>query len=103
MSGDVYADSAERYVRQLASEIVAPHPDECLSCYLRRMIATYGCDHTLRWVQRWQRATPSSTRRLRPQLRSRGAHCDCEAVFNVFKLDIPVGPDALPPCTDLTR
>lgn len=95
---DVYAATAERYVRALASQLVAPDAHECLSCYVQRMVTLHGCDNTLRWVEKWQRATPRSTRRLRTQLRSRGAYCDCEAILNVLGVDIPRSPELLRRC-----
>lgn len=98
MTTEVFADNAERFVRELAGQLVHPAARECLGCYVQRMVTAYGCDNTLRWVEKWQRAMPQSTRRLRTRLRSRGAFCDCEVILNVFDLDIPRRAQELSPC-----
>ncbi len=78
-------DELERSLRALAEGLVACQPDECLYCYLLRMLDALGCDNTLRWAERWRDQQSASYTWLLGWLRRNGGYCDCEAVINVFK------------------
>ena len=78
-------DELERSLRALAEGLVACRPDECLYCYLLRMLEALGCDNTLRWAERWREQQAPSYPWLVRWLRSNGGFCDCEAIFNVFR------------------
>ena len=73
-----------------------PGQDECLRCYLMRMVNLAGCDGTHRWTVRWRDArAPRATGLLRKLERRGGICCDCEVLFNVWP-DYPQAPRLLP-------
>ena len=45
---------AEEYLQRVAQEVLVPHPQECVLCYVARMVEEHGCDSTLRWVGRFR-------------------------------------------------
>jgi Protein of unknown function (DUF2695) len=68
-----------------------PAPDECLACFVDRMMRLYGCANRLTWAMRWRdRRAPRATA-LRRRLEARGGFCDCEVLMNVH-----VRPEWLP-------
>ena len=81
----------------ITSRIVArPRGDECLMCYLLRVVEAFGCDTTLRWSKRWirhQRTVHRRVGRLSSELRRRGGFCDCEVLMNVYGYRLPETPD----------
>jgi hypothetical protein len=81
-------DEAERFLASLAAA-GDPEPHECLRCFVRRMVSRHGCDGGLRFVRRWQQATPGAPPTLTADLEGQGGYCDCEVVLNVFRDDIP--------------
>ena len=60
--------SAEADLVALSDALTRPAPAECLVCFVDRMLTTFGCDGTFRWVRRWRppRTRPWSTRRSPP-------------------------------------
>jgi hypothetical protein len=62
-----------------------PGENECLRCYLMRMMSVSGCDGTHRWTIRWRDAhAPRATGLLRKLARRGGICCDCEIIYNVW-------------------
>lgn len=61
-----------------------PGAEECLLCYLERVLSAAGCDGSLRWTRRWRKARAPHLTGLERTLRSRGGFCDCEVVVNVL-------------------
>ena len=58
--------------------------NECLDCYLSRMLERYGC-RGHHFTERWIDAQPKPMAGLMKWLESQGGCCcDCEVVFNVF-------------------
>ena len=74
----------ERSLRVLGGSLTAVEPDECLCCYLVRMLEQFGCDGRHRFTEHWRDARPRPMPALIRRLESRGGFCDCEVVFNVF-------------------
>jgi hypothetical protein len=75
----------ELALQELSQELTAPHPGECLSCYLHRMLGEFGCAQhrfTRRWAQGRARGTPDGLVRWASALG--GCCCDCEVVMNVL-------------------
>jgi hypothetical protein len=63
-----------------------PGRDECLRCYLIRMIRAHGCDNTKTWTNRWRERHAPRDQRLIERLEERGGICcDCEVIFNVWQ------------------
>lgn len=75
-----------------------PREQECLPCFLHRMLAPVGCDNQLRWAEMWRRhhAIPA----LLVWLRAHGGYCDCEVLFNVYPQCLAEDEgQALSPCS----
>ncbi|WP_347754265.1 DUF2695 domain-containing protein [Agrococcus sp. ProA11] len=76
---------AEAFVRSLIDDWLAPHPHECLACYLDRAVATFGCSGDLRLAQRYRdRLAPRATA-LERRLEAGGGFCDCEVLMNAIE------------------
>jgi hypothetical protein len=68
----------------------APGRQECLRCYLVRMIRAHGCDNTKKWTIRWRDRRAPGDGQLMEQIEERGGICcDCEVVFNVWEHEDP--------------
>jgi hypothetical protein len=63
-----------------------PEPDECLLCYVARMVAERGCDTTLHWARRWRDLRLPGATGLERDLRAHGGYCDCEIFGNGWML-----------------
>jgi hypothetical protein len=61
-----------------------PGENECLRCYLLRMLHESGCDGTHRWTLRWRDARAPRASGLIRGLERRGGYCDCEVIFNAY-------------------
>jgi Protein of unknown function (DUF2695) len=105
---DTTATDLERELAETSLEMTEPDPDECVLCYVARMLDAFGCDQSLRWVRHWrQRRRPRATG-LERHMRARGGFCDCEIFENGWglreELLVPCehgdlrDPDAWPPC-----
>jgi hypothetical protein len=67
-----------------------PGRQECLRCYLVRMIRAHGCDNTKKWTIRWRARRAPGDGQLMGQIEERGGICcDCEVVFNVWEHEDP--------------
>lgn len=66
----------------LSELLTALKNDECLFCYVCRMLTTHGCDNKLRWAKRWQGLRAPRATALEQRLASRGGYCDCEIFMN---------------------
>jgi uncharacterized protein DUF2695 len=83
-------DDVDQHLSLLAETLTAVHKNECLYCYLVRMLDAFGCPSgSHRWTEHWIGAQP---RRADWVLgwaqRSGGCCCDCEVVMNVFRRDV---------------
>ncbi len=86
------ADEAADYLRTVTSERTParaggdrPSPDECLRCYVDRMVLSHGCDTSLRFTRRWlDESSFTNPRRLLRWFQSSGGYCDCEVLMNVL-------------------
>jgi len=63
----------------------APRDRECLTCYLHRMIAAFGCSQELHWTMHWRDHNAPRAQYLRRRLMDRGGFCDCEVLSVVFR------------------
>ena len=91
----------EAEIADLAERLTAPAEQECLRCYLLRMITEFGCDGTYRWTIRWRDLRAAQPRALIRQLELRGGRCDCEVLINVYP-DYPPVDEPLP-CAGVAR
>jgi hypothetical protein len=86
------ADGAAAYLRSVTPEGSAvpvgddePEQAECLRCYVDRMVASHGCDTSLRFTRRWLTGSSfTNPTRLLRWFESSGGYCDCEVLMNVL-------------------
>jgi hypothetical protein len=74
--------TAEADLVALSYALTRPRPQECLFCFVDRMLEAFGCDCTLRWVRRWQELRLPRATGLERRLGRSGAFCDCEVFLN---------------------
>jgi hypothetical protein len=108
---DTTAADLERELALVSAELTEPGEDECVLCYVDRMLRAFGCDNTLRWVRRWRDLRRPRVRGLERRMQARGGFCDCEVLMNGWALraDLLVRnedgeldePDPLPPCAGI--
>lgn len=105
-------EQAEEFLRELATELVAPRPGECLSCYVARMLDDMPCDGSHRHALRYRDAVAPRATALVERLRQVGACCcDCELFLNGYELRAAFFPDGdpdavldeLPTCSGVRR
>jgi hypothetical protein len=72
--------------RPLDDDPPPPTADECVLCYIARMVQSHGCDTTLRWARRWRDARLPRATGLERRFEARGGFCDCEVVMNGWTL-----------------
>lgn len=105
---------AEEYLQRVAQEVLVPHPQECVLCYVARMVEEHGCDSTLRWVGRFRELRSPLATGLEERMRSVGGFCDCEVFGNGWGLarehlvrdldsDELEVPERLPTCAGVGR
>ena len=86
------ADEAAAYLRSVTptrsaatADCDAPEQDECLRCYVERMVRARGCDTSLRFTRRWLECSSyANPDRLLRWFESSGGYCDCEVLMNVL-------------------
>jgi hypothetical protein len=83
---DTTADDLERELAAVSLALTEPDEDECVLCYVDRMLGAFGCDNTLRWVRRWRDLRRPKARGLERRMESRGGFCDCEVFANGWTL-----------------
>lgn len=90
--------------QELRDQWTAPLPRECLTCYVGRMLADFGCDDTMRWVTRWRAACAPRATRLMETFAARGAKCDCQLASRVYPEQLLL-PEGTPPrpCAGVSR
>lgn len=97
------ADEAAEYLKRVtpsertASDAPEPDPEECLRCYVDRMVAAHGCDTSLRFAKKWLAGSAvANPRKVLRWFESNGGCCDCEVLMNVlpdhWPLDSPADP-----------
>ena len=87
--------AAEAGLVALSDELTTPRPQECLFCFVDRMLTAFGCDNTLRWVRRWRELRRPRAAGLEGRLGRSGAFCDCEVFLNGWTVrDDLLVPDA---------
>lgn len=82
----------EPAVREAASLLAAtalaempPHRNECLLCYVSRLLHVLGCDRSLRIAERFREVNAPRATAMARRLKQIGATCDCqiEAVHGI--------------------
>jgi hypothetical protein len=112
MEIDHVPDDVQAHLAALSESLTRPGDEECVLCYVQRMLTAFGCDTTLRWARRWRDTLRPRATGLERRLAARGGFCDCEVFWNGWTLreDLCVPtedgaldwPETLPPCAGLT-
>ena len=87
---------------------------QCVACYVARMVADHGCDHTLRWAQQFRDLQSPTATGLERRLERAGGSCDCEILSRGYGLarhlmvrdlatDELEAPAELPDCSGVRR
>lgn len=115
MSDNTVVDEVEEFLRDRSRELTTPRPDECLACFVARMLRAFGCDTTLRWAREFRDQRAPTATALERRLGDLGGFCDCEIFLNgismVERLQVadpetsePDGwPEELPACEGVGR
>ena len=112
-------DQAEGFLRERALELTRPHENECLCCYVARMLDEFPCDGSHRHAFRYRDTVAPRATALATRLRQVGACCcDCELLMNGYRPradlqeymddgmqddDVEPALDELPPCEGVRR
>jgi hypothetical protein len=83
---DTTADALECELAAISLAMTEPDEDECVLCYVDRMLRAFGCDRTLRWVRRWRDLRRPRATGLERRMEARGGFCDCEVFLNGWTL-----------------
>ncbi|WP_050348486.1 DUF2695 domain-containing protein [Arsenicicoccus sp. oral taxon 190] len=68
-------------------ELMGVRAQECVVCYVGRMVDRFGCDGTWRWVETWREQRAPRASRLERRMQARGAGCDCEVHLRGYEVD----------------
>lgn len=79
-------EEAELILTTTADELTGVRGDECLYCYVARMLDEHGCDNTLRFAERYRDQRAPHATALIENLGELGGYCDCEIFANVVSL-----------------
>jgi hypothetical protein len=103
---------AESLVRELAEQLTVVRPNECLCCYVWRMLGDSPCNGTHRHAERYRDVRAPRATALRARLGRVGACCcDCEIFMNGYTLragrdvleQVDAGLAQLPECAGVRR
>ncbi|MDO5534052.1 MAG: DUF2695 domain-containing protein [Propionibacteriaceae bacterium] len=83
-SADTVVRVAEEILSTASMAVLGPSGRECLLCYVQRMVATHGCDTTLRFAQHFRAVRAPRATALERRLISKGGFCDCEIFLNAY-------------------
>jgi hypothetical protein len=99
-------DESEDFLRRRAVKLTQPHEDECLCCYVARLLDEFPCDNTLRHALHYRDVVAPRATGLASRLGQIGGYCDCEVLLNGYELrgaDEDADFDVLPPCSGVRR
>ncbi|GAB3571744.1 hypothetical protein GCM10027445_27540 [Amycolatopsis endophytica] len=90
-----------------------PQERECLSCYVTRMLADFGCDGTLRWTGLWRGIRAPGFKALDHALRTTPCDCGVPSALGAAPMterhaaapraSSGTEPDPPPPCPGVRR
>lgn len=115
-------DEAEDYLRKLLDAWLVPLANECLPCYIDRVLERYDCNGDLWIAGHYRDLVAPRAIRLEERLESGGGYCDCEVLCNAVQpawhlwstsREIDVDgrtivleaepPESMPPCAGVRR
>jgi hypothetical protein len=80
-------EEAELYLAETAEQLTGVRDQECLFCYVARMLGEHGCDTSLRFVRRYRDARAPRASAIERRMREMGGFCDCEIFLNGMTLE----------------
>jgi hypothetical protein len=99
-------DESEDSLCRRAAELTQPREDECLCCYVARLLVEIPCDGKLRHALHYRDVVAPRATGLAKRLGRLGGYCDCELFMNGYRVrgaDEDADSDVLPPCTGVPR
>jgi Protein of unknown function (DUF2695) len=75
-------DLMEHELQLLSQQLTAPLPNECLYCYLCRMIDEFWCCGDHRFTKTWADGRRVRGRPIVDWARATHGYCDCEVLLN---------------------
>jgi hypothetical protein len=107
-------EEAELLLATAAEQLTGVRGQECLFCYVARMLDEHGCDTTLRFVSNYREQRAPRATALERRMGAMGGYCDCELFLNGMTLDHSLrtydeesdewlSPEVLPSCRGVRR
>lgn len=99
-------DESEDFLRRRAAELTRPREDECLCCYVARLLVEFPCDGSVRHALHYRDVVAPRATGLAASLGRMGGYCDCEIFLNGYQLrgaDVDAAFEAVPPCSGVRR
>lgn len=82
-TGDsLFSAAVEGEFQALTEAMIMPRQNECLVCYVFRMLA-YGCSGH-HWLRRFRDTRAPRATALESRVERLGGYCDCEMIMNAF-------------------
>jgi hypothetical protein len=79
-------DEAESFLRGRVEELTQLRENECLCCYVARLLDEFPCDGSLRHALKYRDAVAPRATALKERLGRVGGYCDCEIFLNGYQL-----------------
>jgi hypothetical protein len=87
-------NETEGFLRERAAELTTARENECLCCYVARMLDQFPCDGSHRHAFRYRDTMAPRATALAARLSQVGACCcDCELLLNGYQLSASTQPD----------
>jgi hypothetical protein len=80
------ADEAESFLRSHIVEVTRLRENECLCCYVARLLDEFPCDGRLTHALRYRDMAAPRATALKSRLGQVGGFCDCEIFMNGYQL-----------------
>ncbi len=99
-------DEAEDFLRHRAAELTQPRSEECLCCYVARLLVEFPCDGSVRHALHYRDVVAPRATGLAKRLGSVGGYCDCEIFMNGYELrgaDVDAAFEVRSPCSGVRR
>ena len=84
MDSNSFVSQTESHLRLVSTVLTDPDGDECLLCYVWRML-DFGCTG-LRWATYYRDLRAPRATALERRLCQKGGFCDCEIFLNAYEL-----------------
>ena len=82
MTDKTIEEEAESYLADVARRITGAREDECLFCYVARMLEEHGCGTSLRFVRSYRDQRAPRATAVERRMGEMGGFCDCEIFLN---------------------